>query len=314
MTTHRWAATELRQELTSRSRTAWQQVQRHASPLQLHGDSGYARLPWSRTIELHRRRTPEPGSVWAVTTVRDEADVVAHTIEHLLGQGVHHVLVADNLSGDGTPHVLQDIAARWPVTVLHDGLPAMLQEHKMSRLARLATAAGAEWIVPFDADELWCATSGTLAEVLTRNPHSVLAAPMHDHVPSPDDDPHEPNPYRRMRRRLVDPKVMGKVAFRAHRLAFLEAGNHAVRHPAGPAVPSDLFIRHVPFRTPEQVLRKVRQGAAASIAAARDGNFSVHWRTLAAMPEHEVVAYYQRRDDPTLVDPAPFTPFTPSAT
>lgn len=311
MKSHRWAVGELRQELTPRSRAVWKSVQRHASPVQLPESTGYAVLPWSRTIELRRRRAPQPGAVWAVTMARNEADVVAHTIEHLLGQGVRHVLVADNLSDDDTLEVLRGIARRWPVTVLHDQLPAMFQEQKITRLARIATAAGAEWIVPFDADELWCATGGTLAEVLTRNPHSVLEAPMHDHVPSPDDDPNEQNPYRRIRRRLVEPKAMGKVAFRAHRLAFVEAGNHAVRHPAGPAVKSDLFIRHVPFRTPEQVVRKVRQGAAASIAAARDGNFSVHWRALAELAEHDVVSYYQRQGHDTVMDPAPFTAFAP---
>lgn len=307
---HGWALGELRSELQPRSRTAWRRVQQHSSRVRLPDSTGFDRLPWSRTIELHRRRAPEPGSVWAVTMARDEADVIAYTIEHLLGQGVRHVLVADNLSSDGTPEVLRGIADRWPVTVVQDRLPAMLQEQKMSRLARLATAAGAEWIVPFDADELWCAASGTLAEALGRNPHSVLQVPMHDHLPSPDDNTDEPNPYLRMRRRLVEPKVMGKVAFRAHRLAFLEAGNHDVRHPAGPAVPSDLFIRHVPFRTAEQVVRKVQQGAAASVAAGRDGNFSVHWRALVNLPEHEVVAYYQRQGHETVVDPAPFTPFT----
>lgn len=309
MRSHHWAAEELRRELQRASRRSWRSVQRHVSGPRLPGAAGFALTPWSRTLELHRRRRPEPGSVWAVTMVRDEEDVIAHTIEHLLGQGVQHVLVADNLSTDGTPALLRDMAARWPVTVAHDRLPAMLQEHKVSRLARLATAAGAEWIVPFDADELWCSSSGTLADTLAKSPHSVLAVPMHDHVPSADDDPAEPNPYLRLRRRLVEPKAMGKVAFRAHRLAFVEAGNHFVRHPAAPAVVSDLFIRHVPFRNAEQVVRKVRQGAEASIAANRDGNFSVHWRALAGRPMDEVVAYYQRDGYALVDDPAPFTPF-----
>ncbi|MFM7685162.1 MAG: glycosyltransferase family 2 protein [Actinomycetota bacterium] len=313
MPRHDWAIAELRREWGRSSLRSWRRVQRHSSSAELEGVAGYTALPWSRAIELHRRRLADPGSVWAVAMVRDEADVVPHTIEHLLGQGVRHVLVADNLSSDGTTELLHELARRWPVTVVRDDLPAMLQEHKMTRLARLATAAGAEWIVPFDADELWCATGGTLAATLARSPQSVLAAPMHDHIPSVDDDALQPNPYLRMTRRLVEPKVMGKVAFRAHRLAFLEAGNHSVRHPTGEAVESELFIRHVPFRSTEQVVRKVRQGAAASIAAARDGNFSVHWRALVDLPDDEIMAYYLRANQQTVVDPAPFTSFTGGA-
>ncbi|MFM8409054.1 MAG: hypothetical protein ACKOCT_02165, partial [Alphaproteobacteria bacterium] len=74
-----------------------------------------------------------------------------------------------------------------------------------------------------------------------------------------------------------------------------------------------LFIRHVPFRSTAQVVRKVRQGAAASIAAARDGNFSVHWRALVELPDDEIVAYYRRSNQQTVVDPAPFTSFTGGA-
>lgn len=309
MVSHRWAAAELARELRIDERRRWRDVQNGATTPMVPDSTGFAWLPWSRRLELHRRRVPQPGAVWAVAMVRDEADVIGYTIEHLLGQGVQHILVADNLSTDGTNELLHGLSRRWPVTVLHDRLPAMLQEQKMTRLARLATAAGAEWIIPFDADELWCTTNGLLAETLSASPHSVLGAVMHDHVPSPDDDPEEPNPFRRIRHRLVEPKVMGKVAFRAHRLAYLEAGNHSIRHPAGNAVPSELFIRHVPFRTADQVVRKVRQGAAASDDANRSPEFSVHWRALATRNDDEVVAYYRRDGHPIVLEPAPFTSY-----
>lgn len=308
MRSHRWALTELRRELVGDTRSAWAAVHRAAPPPNLPDVRPLLPLPGAAARQLRRRRAPRPGSVWAVTMVRDEADIIAHTIDHLLGQGVEHVLVADNLSSDGTSELLARLAREMPVTVLRDTLAAMHQAEKTTRLARLATAAGAQWIVPFDADELWCATDGTLAQSLARTPHSVLAAPMYDHVPSDDDDPSEPNPFLRVRNRLVHPKAMTKTAFRAHPLAFIERGAHSVRHPTGRAMPSELFIRHIPYRTTEQVQRKVRQGAAASRLAEPDGNHSVHWRSLADGRPEAVVQYYRREGHAMVNDPAPFTP------
>lgn len=51
------------------------------------------------------------GSVWAVTTVRDEADIIGHTVRHLLRQGVDGVIVLDHRSTDGTSAVLAELTS-----------------------------------------------------------------------------------------------------------------------------------------------------------------------------------------------------------
>jgi Ribonuclease G/E len=76
----------------------------------------------------------------AVSTVRDEGDIIACTIEHLLSEGVDLVIVADNLSRDDTVERVRKVQANFPENVLlvHDDEEAFWQGRRMTRLARLA--------------------------------------------------------------------------------------------------------------------------------------------------------------------------------
>src|SRR5678815_676623 len=76
--------------------------------------------------------------VVGVSMVRDEEDIVGVTVRHML-EHVDHVLIADNMSVDGTPCVLKEIERETGrVTVISDDEPAYMQSQKMSRLARRA--------------------------------------------------------------------------------------------------------------------------------------------------------------------------------
>lgn len=85
--------------------------------------------------------------------VRDEADIVAATLEHHLAQGVDHVIVTDNASVDGTREILEAYAAVAPVTIHHDPEHRKQQAQVVTRMAREAHALGATWVVNADADE-----------------------------------------------------------------------------------------------------------------------------------------------------------------
>lgn len=311
MPTGKYWIDELRRELSRGERAIWRATARHFDIPHMRNVEPRFLLPYARRFELRHRRRPTPGSVWGVSMVRDEADVVGYTIEHLLAEGLDHVIVADNMSTDGTYELLREMSATLPITVVRDRLPAFHQAHKISRLARIAAAGGADWIVPFDADELWCADGGSLVDVLRTSRESVLDAPMFNQVPSNDDDPGQPNPYRRITQRCVEPLVMGKVAFRAHRLAYVADGNHAVQIPGvslhrRPNVDTPLSIRHVPFRTPDQVARKVHQGTEASSHPGVPETTSIHWRALSTRDVDQIVEYYLRLDQQLVHDPAPF--------
>ncbi len=216
--------------------------------------------------------------MWAVGLVRDEADIVETVIMNLLDQGVERVVIADNLSADGTTDIIEGLARSYPVTVLRDRLGAHYQAEKTTLLARAAARAGAGWVLPFDADEIWRATTGTLSQWLASCPADVVQVPVLNHVPTAGDDAGEPDPVRRQRWRKVEPNRLHKVVFRAHPRARLHQGNHGVDR-RGPRQ-RGLEIRHFPYRSEEQFLRKVRQGSAALAATDLGAEVGKHWRGL----------------------------------
>ena len=244
----------------------------------------------ARAIELPAlpRQRREPGSVWAVTMVKDEADIIELAVAHLFAQGVDHVLVSDNLSTDATPHILARLAAADPrVHVARDPEPAYYQAEKMSRLAWAAWRAGADWVIPFDADEFWFARDHSLKEFFVDLGHSqpnvgLVQADFHHMIPI------EPDPADlRSATFVMDAtrSVPGKTAIRSHPLTMLYMGNHgAVR--AGEHV-SGLFIAHAAYRGPRQVARKVRQGAAA-VALSDQSGVAQHWAKGAALTDDVV--------------------------
>jgi glycosyltransferase involved in cell wall biosynthesis len=100
-------------------------------------------------------------TVAGICICKDEADIIRITIEHMLTQ-VDRVYVLDNMSTDGTTDILRYLFAEhrgrmfWGI----DKEPAYYQSRKMTELAHRVhdLDQSIDWIVPFDADEIW--TSG----------------------------------------------------------------------------------------------------------------------------------------------------------
>jgi len=235
------------------------------------------------------------GGVWAVGIVRDEADIVETVIRNLLAQGVERVVIADNLSTDDTASILEALADSFPVTVLSDRLAAHYQAEKTTLLARAAAGAGAGWVLPFDADEVWTAPGTTVADWLAGCDADVVQVPVFNHVPTAGDDQGEPDPVRRLRWRKAEPNRLHKVVFRADPRARLHHGNHGVDRRGGRR--RGLEIRHFPYRSEDQFLRKVRQGSAALAATDLTDEVGKHWRGLGAGDDQTLHAAWR-----TLVD------------
>ena len=211
--------------------------------------------------------------------MQDESDIVGATIAHLLDQGVDHVLVADNRSSDGTREVLDSLAARdGRIHVAYDDEPAYFQSEKMTLLARAATRAGADWIVPFDADEFWFAEGRSVAEFLRdlgaqRPLLGMVKAHFHHMVPT------EAHPADlRAATFVIDatPARPGKAAFRSHPLAVVAFGNHGAARVGNQE--QGLHIAHAIYRGPRQIERKVRNGVAAVQLTDPAANIAPHWR------------------------------------
>ena len=218
-------------------------------------------------------------STWAVSMVRDEEDVIAGTVRHMADE-VDGVIVADNLSTDRTREILDGLVDQVPVPliVLDDPDPGYRQSDKMTHLARCAVQYGAEWIVPFDADELWYSPEGRVADVLAGTDAGVAEADLYNHFPTAV-DPDGADPFERIVWRQQHPGALPKVAFRWQADAVIAQGNHDVYLPRKQLRRRILELRHFPYRSEEQFVRKARNGAAAYRATTLPEQIGAHWRS-----------------------------------
>lgn len=258
----------------------------------------------------------------AIGMVKDEADVIGRTLQHLAEQGVDRIYLAENASTDGTWEIVRDLRdsralAPCVLEVLPDPIVGYWQSRKMTELAYVAGEAGARWIVPFDADELWhggTRASGaptiTLRELFEwvdsfyASRAFVIEAELHNHYRTTLDD--GGHPFDAMRWRDPEPLGLPKVAFTASPSAVVHAGNHGVDHPGKRLPGTGLTVEHYPYRSPEQFVSKVRNGSAAYAATDLPRSTGQHWREygelLAEHGEAGVREHYQRAfviDDPT---------------
>ena len=246
-----------------------------------------------------------------ICMVKNEQDVIDTVLRHLLAEGVDHLIVADNLSTDNTPHILNDLeACGAPITVIQDPVLAYVQDSKMSRLARRAYEADATWVLPFDADEIWygvdpqtgepCRIADALSQV--DDEIQVVRAFGWDHLQRCDCEPFLP--FSEWRRK--DPQKLAKVAFRAHPDARLHMGNHDVTLP-GPSITGPLAFRHFQYRSLEQMTAKLRQGREAYEASDVHPMHGTHWRAGGLKSDAELAAEWAElcAEDGLVFDPAP---------
>lgn len=221
------------------------------------------------------------GVVFAVGMVKDEADVIGHTVDHLFSEGVDGVIVADNGSTDGTRDLL---AARKTqgaaLEIVDDPELGYYQAEKMSRLAERAHRLGAEWVIPFDADELWWSWSGTVGATLRRAKREtkVVEAHLWNYFPT-DLDPISPNPFLRIVHRQPAFQALPKVAVRWEEGSIIWQGNHGASMFREGGRETLLEIAHFPYRSPDQFVRKALNGAAAYKATVGlPPDAGAHWR------------------------------------
>lgn len=252
-----------------------------------------------------------------VTMVKDEADVIEGCLRHMADE-VDMLVIADNMSTDDTRKIIDSLDLPVPFVVIDDDDPGYYQSEKMSRLAAMAAEMGATWIVPFDADEIWVGEH-RVADVLKNDceGENVAPAKLYNHFATAI-DPDGPDPFSRMEWRQREPGALPKVAFRWEPGATIHQGNHGVNLPNGSTVGRQrIQVRHFPYRSPEQMVRKARNGAAAYAATDLHESMGAHWRSYGALIDrfgeeamHDVFRehfwYFSPIDNGMVHDPAPY--------
>ena len=93
-------------------------------------------------------------TVAGIAMMKDEVDIARASIVNM-AHNVDFLIVADNGSTDGTRELLEELSQGYPITLLDDPERGYYQSAKMSALASMAGEMGADWVVPFDADEVF---------------------------------------------------------------------------------------------------------------------------------------------------------------
>lgn len=236
----------------------------------------------------------------------NEEDVAEYVVRHMLTE-CDRVIVADNNSTDFTRSILESIGDE-RLTITDEPSFAYYQSHTMNRLADMARIDfKADWVVPFDADEVWYSPSWPLKDVLPSLDTGQVKAGEYVFVPRPTDDPTEPNPFRRCvwRRDLV-PDF--KVAFRPQSGKLLGFGGHIFGADAWEDVARHtLFIRHLPYRSLDQAKRKLRHGKAALEAAGQSKAVGWHWHQYGGWDDEQMANWWNSWTGPAGLtrDPLP---------
>lgn len=260
--------------------------------------------------------------------LKDESDIAEGVLRHMAGE-VDRLIVADNLSTDGTREILDSLACELHLTVLDDPEPAYYQSRKMSALAA-AYADPGDWVIPFDSDELWYSTAGRIRDVLptsghwAASGHGVINATMINHFGTAHDE-HDPDVFRSLVWRKIQPGELPKVAFRWEPDSVIHAGNHGVTLPSGTtaamcgdqAAHAPLHIRHFPYRSPAQFIQKSTNGARALALTDLPKDSGAHWRGYGAIADtygtetlaqvyHDHFWFLAPWDQGMVRDPAPY--------
>lgn len=259
-------------------------------------------------------------STAAIMMVKDELDIVEDVIRHL-AYHVDRIIVRDNMSEDGTWEKLLELQRQLGEDMLsldQDTEVGYWQSKKMTALAQVALDQGFSWVVPCDVDECWYVGSDPERRIadwlagLAPDVH-MIRAELYNHIPTASDK-NEGGPFKRIVWRKREMAPIGKVACRLHRQLRIAAGNHDASYPGGALTGTGLVIRHFSWRTPEQYIRKMRNGYAAYKETSLPESTGLHWRMWGDASDTEIAEHFMTwfhsrsptKDDSLIKDPAPY--------
>lgn len=237
----------------------------------------------------------------AITCVRNEADILEFTFRHLFKQGIDRILVFDHGSTDDTSDRLQGLARALPVNIVRYDAPCFEQAEWMNALAGTARTLGADWILPFDADEWWIpkrhATIAQALEPVMGRP-TVIRAQVFQHMT--------------MAIRFRDAHHLAKVAISGYQLgAKFGVGSHTVSDHGGRVVDDLLEVRELQFRGADHYVRKMRD-RLSTLRPHSPANENQHYKRVAGFTEDQLRAEYRRYcNRPIVVDMIPSEEWPP---
>lgn len=259
------------------------------------------------------------GQVWAFSFVRDEEEIIEPVIRQLFAEGIDGMVVSDGGSTDGTLKILARLAKEFNLLAISDTAPAFYyyQGVRATQLANTLHDLGAEWIIPFDADELFCSAAGqSVADCLRGETRDVVSIRMKNYFATELDDANDPNPVTREQWRKPEANPLNKVCFRWQPGIQVADGNHHVSLGGQwlkESVTDSIVIGHYQNRTPQHFIRKIRREAANQVEGESERHRTGHWWRFGNLTDVQITEIWMREYfflDPAgaglVHDPAPY--------
>ncbi|MGZ9809204.1 hypothetical protein ACXN5S_01950 [Pseudoroseicyclus sp. H15] len=247
----------------------------------------------------------------AVVGVKDEAALLAVTIQVLLRAGVASVDILDDGSQDGTLAVAASLASSDSRVRLIDSLPSYenLLSMQGPLFGPILAREQPDRVLFTDADEAWLA-QGPLSESAFLAAHELVSVPRYNAAPGPggieetglDDEALRHLPLITARRHLereeleadsslrwVEHLLPPKVIADPKTVATLSMGGHRGVAREGRTLTSgtapDVLIAHLPFTSYARFSRKIDNAAAMmeGVDEASLGKAGWHWRHWIAL-------------------------------
>jgi hypothetical protein len=210
-----------------------------------------------------------PDSALAIVCVYNEADILVHTVSHLVSEGCRVHLI-DNWSTDGSYEMTANWCGstitreRWPA---NGPLPVCHWVGLLDRTAEIAAASDAPWCIKHDADEIrrtpWPGV--TLAEGFRRVAAEGYNCVDHQCYQFPPvDNSYQGNPERYFTRYttdLLDCRVPRQDAWAntGTKVDLSLSAGHRVQFPGRLIYPVKWTIKHYPIRSQHHGERRIFQ-------------------------------------------------------
>lgn len=241
--------------------------------------------------------------IFGISMVRNEADIIGLTVLHHLSLGLDRILILDNGSTDGTDEILrllgkEDERVKW----IRDDSP-FDQATITTELAREAYRQGADWVVPFDADEFWWSEGEDFCNLLRDSRAGALWTYPVNFIQVQDQHESRPEALLTMTRRAVETIPIGNLArqmLETHQVGMVQIsyppkyvsrpnneieiarGNHIVFNVKGEDIRCEkLICLHAPLRSRALLESKMERSQRLTQAGVTASAWHVwHWARM----------------------------------